>query len=96
MESLDAGFDPVAGSACVGNGLAVGAGVRLDLGTTTLTGSDQGTGLTIAQGGDVFGGHAFGRVRRPLLSFVDRPSVGRDQVILPPEVHALIRHGYPS
>lgn len=54
--TLNAGFDPVAGSACAGNGLMVGAGVRLDLGTTTLTGSDQGTGLTIAQGGEVFGG----------------------------------------
>jgi hypothetical protein len=43
-------------------------------------------GHVLAFGGDVFGGHAFGRVRRPLLSFLDRPSLGRDQVILPPEV----------
>jgi hypothetical protein len=43
-------------------------------------------GHVLAFGGDVFGGHAFGRVRTPLLSFLDRPSVGRDQVILPPEV----------
>jgi hypothetical protein len=43
-------------------------------------------GHVLEFGGDVFGAHAFGRVRRPLLSFVDRPSVGRDRVILPPEV----------
>ena len=43
-------------------------------------------GHVLAFGGDVFGGYAFGRVRRPLLSFLDRPSVGRDQIILPPEV----------
>jgi hypothetical protein len=43
-------------------------------------------GHVLAFGADVFGGHPFGRVRRPLLSFLDRPQVGRDQVILPPEV----------
>ena len=43
-------------------------------------------GHVLAFGGDVFGSYAFGRVRRPLLSFLDRPSVGKDQVILPPEV----------
>ena len=58
--TLDAGFDPVAGSACTGNGLIVGAGVRLDLGTTTLTGSDNGNGLRIAQGGEAIGGTVAG------------------------------------
>jgi hypothetical protein len=43
-------------------------------------------GHVVAFGADVFGGHPFGRVRKPLLSFVDRPQVGRDQVILPHEV----------
>jgi hypothetical protein len=43
-------------------------------------------GHVLAFGADVFGGHSFGRVRRPLLSFLDRPHVRRDQVILPPDV----------
>ena len=44
-------------------------------------------GHVLAFGADVFGGgHPFTRIRRPLLSFLDRPGVGRDQVILPPEV----------
>ena len=43
-------------------------------------------GHVLAFGADVFGGHSFGRVRRPLLSFLDRPHLGRDQVILPAEV----------
>jgi len=43
-------------------------------------------GHVLAFGADVFGGHPFGRVRRPLLSFLDRPDVSRDQVILPPDV----------
>jgi hypothetical protein len=43
-------------------------------------------GHVLAFGADVFGGHPFGRVRRPLLSFLDRPRLGRDQVILPDEV----------
>jgi hypothetical protein len=38
-------------------------------------------GHVVAFGGDVFGHRHSG-----LLSFLDRPSVGRDQVILPPEV----------
>jgi hypothetical protein len=33
-----------------------------------------------------FGGEVFGRHRSALLSFVDRPQVRRDQVVLPPEV----------
>src|SRR6516225_2442602 len=44
-------------------------------------------GHVLAFGADVFGGgHPFTRIRRPLLSFLDRPGVGRDQVVLPPEV----------
>jgi len=43
-------------------------------------------GHVLAFGADVFGGHPFSRFRKPLLSFLDRPNVGRDQVILPPDV----------
>jgi hypothetical protein len=42
-------------------------------------------GHVVTFGGDVFG-HPFGRVRRPLLSFQDRPRLSRDQVVLPPDV----------
>lgn len=58
--TLDPGFDPVASSVCAGNGLIVGAGVRLDLGTTSLTGSDNGDGLRIAHGGEAIGGTVAG------------------------------------
>ena len=43
-------------------------------------------GHVLAFGADVFGGHPFSRFRKPLLSFLDRPNVRRDQVILPPDV----------
>ena len=42
-------------------------------------------GHVLAFGADVFGGR-LGPARRPLLSFLDRPHVARDQVILPAEV----------
>jgi len=43
-------------------------------------------GHVLAFGADVFGAHPFSRFRKPLLSFPDRPDVGRDQVVLPPDV----------
>lgn len=33
-----------------------------------------------------FGGEVFGHHRSALLSFLDRPQIGRDQVVLPPEI----------
>jgi hypothetical protein len=43
-------------------------------------------GHVVAFGGDVFGDGVVGRRHGALLAFLNRPDVGRDQVILPPEV----------
>jgi hypothetical protein len=54
--TLDAGFDPAVGSACPGDGLSVGDGVRLDLNGNILAGSDTGTGLIVPGSAEVRGG----------------------------------------
>ena len=57
---LGSGFDPVAATACAGDGLVLGAGIQLDLAGITLTGTDSGNGLLIAHGGEVLGGTVAG------------------------------------
>jgi len=54
--TLDAGFDPVVGGACPGDGLVVADGVRLDLNGNILAGSDTGTGVTVPGSAELRGG----------------------------------------
>ena len=52
--------DPVTQAACPAGGLALGAGVDLDLGGSTVSGSGGGAGITVAAGGAIRNGTVSG------------------------------------
>ncbi|MBY0496879.1 MAG: right-handed parallel beta-helix repeat-containing protein [Cyanobacteria bacterium] len=54
--TLDFAVDPVTNTVCTSDGLALAAGVQLNLNGNTIAGSDTGNGLSVASGGAIQNG----------------------------------------